>query len=213
MGQFARVMQTVLHLTPPPTDVRLLSKTEKTSRNRKILPTTERNLEKSKKKQPKDSRTMCWYHVNSLLARLFVLVFFRFLEGSFGFGQNLSISQCFLILDRFFQFPDVFSDFGHLLLISRCFLLIRYAQQEAAKIRQSAAKASTQDSFARKSLEGFPKTSNKKTKGVASPTTQLQVTASPTESLASSQLAPSPSPASLEKKRSFLEHQSSKPRR
>ena len=52
-----------------------------------------------------------------------------------------------------------------------------------------AAEASTQDSFARKSL-----------KGVASPTTQLQVTASPTESLASSQLAPSPSPASLEKK-------------
>ena len=35
---------------------------------------------------------------------------------------------------------------------------------------------------------------------MASPTTQLQVTPSPTESLAASQLAPSPSPASLEKK-------------
>ena len=69
-------------------------------------------------------------------------------------------------------------------------------------LRLPAAKASTQDSFARKSLEGFQTPNNKKTKGVASPTTQLQVTASPTatESLASSQLAPSPSPASLEKK-------------
>ena len=67
-------------------------------------------------------------------------------------------------------------------------------------LRLPAAKASPQDSFARKSLEGFQTPNNKKTKGVASPTTQLQVTASPTESLASSQLAPSPSPASLEKK-------------
>ena len=67
-------------------------------------------------------------------------------------------------------------------------------------LRLPAAKASTQDSFARKSLEGFQTPNNKKTKGVASPTTQLQVKASPTESLASSQLAPSPSPASLEKK-------------
>ena len=67
-------------------------------------------------------------------------------------------------------------------------------------LRLPAANASTQDSFARKSLEGFQTPNNKKTKGVASPTTQLQVTASPTESLASSQLAPSPSPASLEKK-------------
>ena len=144
------------------------------------------------------------------------IVFFgfcRFLEGSFGFGQNRSISRCFFDFGSFLSNSRCFSDFGHLLLISRCFLLKRYAQQEAAKIRQSAAKASTQDSFARKSLEGFPKTSNKKTKGVASPTTQLQVTASPTESSASSQLAPSPSPASLEKKRSFLEHQRSKPRR
>ena len=37
--------------------------------------------------------------------------------------------------------------------------------------------------IARKSLEGFQTPNNKKTKGVASPTTQLQVTASPTESL------------------------------
>ena len=67
-------------------------------------------------------------------------------------------------------------------------------------LRLPAAKASTQHSFARKSLEVFQTPKNKKTKGVASPTTQFQVTASPTESLASSQLAPSPSPASLEKK-------------
>ena len=76
-------------------------------------------------------------------------------------------------------------------------------------LRLPAAKASAQDSFARKSLEGVQRP-NKKTKGVASPTTQLQVTASPTESLASSQLAPSPSPASLEKKQFSVEHQSSK---
>ena len=50
------------------------------------------------------------------------------------------------------------------------------------------------------SLEGFQSPNNKKINGVASPTTHLQVTASPTESLASSQLAPSPSPASSEKK-------------
>ena len=97
-------------------------KTEKTSRNRKILSKTKKNLEKSKKtKKTKDSGTMCWYHVNILLARLVFLVFFdfsrflsvldkifRFLDVFFDFGWFLSNSQCFF-------------DFGHLLLISRCF--------------------------------------------------------------------------------------------
>ena len=58
LGQCAGVMQTVLHLTPPPTDIRLLSKTgkkkkkkKKTSRYGNILSKTERNLEKPEKNQ------------------------------------------------------------------------------------------------------------------------------------------------------------------
>ena len=75
-------------------------KPKTTSRNRKILSKTKKNLEKSKKKKKnkktKDSGTMCWYHVNILLARLCFFFFFpRFLEVSFGFGPNLSISRCF----------------------------------------------------------------------------------------------------------------------
>ena len=131
LGQCAGIMQTVLHLTPPLADVRLLSKTEK-------------NIEKSK-----DSGTMCWYHANSSppypladvrllsqnrkniekskdfvqnqkkpreieksqknqrfwdnvlvsckhsVGQIGFFGFFRFLEVSFGFGQNLSISRCF----------------------------------------------------------------------------------------------------------------------
>ena len=97
-------------------------KPKKTSRNRKILSKTQKNLEKSKKtKNTKDSGTMCWYHVNILLARLVFLVFFRFLEVSFGFGQNLSISRCFFDFGWFLSNSQCFFDFGHLLLISRCF--------------------------------------------------------------------------------------------
>ena len=122
LGQCAGIMQTVLHLTPPLADVRLLSKNREKHREIERFcpkPKKPREIEK-KRKKTKDSGTMCWYHVNILLARLF-FVLFRFLEVSFGFGQNLSISRCFLILDGFFRILNAFFDFGHLLLISRCF--------------------------------------------------------------------------------------------
>ena len=122
LGQCAGIMQTVLHLIPPLQMSGSCPKPKKTSRNRKILSKTKKNLEKSKKtKKTKDSGTMCWYHVNILLARLVFLVFFdfsrflsvldkifRFLDVFFDFGWFLSNSECFF-------------DFGHLLLISRCF--------------------------------------------------------------------------------------------
>ena len=71
-------------------------KTEKTSRNRKILSKTKKNLEKSKKKT-KNQRF--WDNVlvscKHSVGQIGFFGFFRFLEVSFGFGQNLSISRCF----------------------------------------------------------------------------------------------------------------------
>ena len=97
-------------------------KTEKTSRNRKILSKTKKNLEKSKKtKKTKDSGTMCWYHVNILLARLVFLVFFDFSRFLSVLDKIFRFLDVFLILDGFFRILNVFFDFGHLLLISRCF--------------------------------------------------------------------------------------------
>ena len=66
---------------------RFCPKPKKTSRNRK------------KQKKNKDSGTMCWYHVNILLARLVFLVFFDF-------------SRFLSVLDKIFRFLDVFFDFG-----------------------------------------------------------------------------------------------------
>ena len=101
-------MQTVFHLSPPPTDVRLLSKTGKTSRNQKILSKTERNLEKSKKAKNQRFWDNVLVSCKQSVGQIGFLFFFPFLEGSFGFGQNLSISRCFF-------------DFGLFLLNSRCF--------------------------------------------------------------------------------------------
>ena len=80
---------------------RFCPKPKKTSRDRK------------KAKKTKDSGTMCWYHVNILLARFFFWIF-SISRGFFRFW-TLSISRCF------FDFGWFFFDFGHLLLISRCF--------------------------------------------------------------------------------------------
>ena len=139
LGQCAGIMQTVLHLTPPLADVRNIEKskdsgtmcwyhanssppypplqmsgscpkTEKASRNRKILSKTKKNLEKSKKtKKTKDSGTMCWYHVNILLARLVFFWFFSISRGFFRFWTKpFDFSMFFLILDGFFRILNVF---------------------------------------------------------------------------------------------------------
>ena len=109
LGQCAGIMQTVLHLTPPCRCQAPVPKPKKTSRNRKILSKTKKNLEKSKKtKKTKDSGTMCWYHVNILLARLVFLVFFDF-------------SRFLSVWDKIFRFLDVFFDFGWFLSNSQCF--------------------------------------------------------------------------------------------
>ena len=108
---------------PPLADVRLLSQNRKKNieKSKDFVQNQKKPREIEKKQKTKDSGTMCWYHVNFLLARLVFLVFFdfsrflsvwdkifRFLDVFFDFGWFLSNSQCFF-------------DLGHLLLISRCF--------------------------------------------------------------------------------------------
>ena len=109
LGQCAGIMQTVLHLIPPLQMSGSCPKPKKTSRNRKILSKTKKNLEKSKKtKKTKDSGTMCWYHVNILLARL-VFWFFSISRGFFRFWtKSFDFSMFFLILDGFFRILNVF---------------------------------------------------------------------------------------------------------
>ena len=97
-------------------------KTEKNIEKLKDFVQNQKNLEKSKKtKKTKDSGTMCWYHVNILLARLVFLVFFDFSRFLSVLGKIFRFLDVFLILDGFFRILNVFFDFGHLLLISRCF--------------------------------------------------------------------------------------------
>ena len=79
-------------------------KTEKTSRNRKILSKTKKTLRNQK---TKDSGTMCWYHVNVLLARL-VFVLFSISRGFFRFWTKSFDFSMFLILDGFFRILNVF---------------------------------------------------------------------------------------------------------
>ena len=122
LGQCAGIMQTVLHLTPL-ADVRLLSQNRKNIEKSKDFvqnQTKPREIEKKNQKKQKfwDNVLVSCKHS---VGQIGFFGFFRFLEVSFGFGQNLSISRCFLILDGFFRILNVFFDFGHLLLISRCF--------------------------------------------------------------------------------------------
>ena len=107
LGQCAGIMQTVLHLTPP---CRCQAPVQKPKKHREIerfCPKPKRTREIEKKK-PKDSGTMCWYHVNILLARLDFL-FFSISRGFFRFWtKSFDFSMFFLILDGFFRILNVF---------------------------------------------------------------------------------------------------------
>ena len=95
LGQCAGIMQTVLHLTP--------------LQMSGSCPKTEKNIEKSKdfvqnQKKPREieknqKNQRFWDNVlvscKHSVGQIGFFGFFRFLEVSFGFGQNLSISRCF----------------------------------------------------------------------------------------------------------------------
>ena len=90
LGQCAGVMQTVLYLTPPPTDVRLLSKTEKNIdfvQNRK----KPREIEKNKNQRFWDNVLVsCKQSVGQIVF------------GFFDFSRVLSV------FGKIFRFLDVF---------------------------------------------------------------------------------------------------------
>ena len=95
LGQCAGMMQTVLHLTPL-ADVRLLSQNRKNIEKSKDFVQNQkkpREIEKNQKNQ------RFWDNVlvscKQSVGQIGFFGFFRFLEVSFGFGQNLSISRCF----------------------------------------------------------------------------------------------------------------------
>ena len=84
-----------LHLTPL-ADVRLLSQNRKNiEKSKDFVQNQKKPREIEKTQKTKDSGTMCWYHVNILLARLVFLVFFDF-------------SRFLSVLDKIFRFLDVF---------------------------------------------------------------------------------------------------------
>ena len=97
LGQCAGIMQTVLHLTPPCRCQAPVPKPKKHREIERFCPKpkkTSRNRKKPKKNQRFWDNVLvsCKHSVGQIG---FFGVFFRFLEVSFGFGQNLSISRCF----------------------------------------------------------------------------------------------------------------------
>ena len=107
LGQCAGMMQTVLHLTPPLADVRLLSKKQKNIEKSKDFVQNQKKPREIEKKN-KDSGTMCWYHVNILLARLVFLDLFDFSRFLSVLDKNFRFLDVFLILDGFFRILNVF---------------------------------------------------------------------------------------------------------
>ena len=108
LGQCAGIMQTVLHLTPLPSYRCQAPVQNRKMRNQRCSPKPKETLRNRGKKT--DSGTMCWYHVKQSVGQIF---FFRFLEGSCGLGQNLSISR-FLFFFFFKKFWIVSFEFSML---------------------------------------------------------------------------------------------------
>ena len=114
LGQCAGIMQTVLHLTPPLADVRLLSKNRKNIEKLKDFVQNQkktREIEKKKKQKKKrfwdnvlvSCKHSCWPDW------CFWVFFFSIYRGFFRFWtKSFDFSMFFLIFNGFFRILNVF---------------------------------------------------------------------------------------------------------
>ena len=179
-------MQTVLHLTPPSYRCQAPVQNRKKHREIERFCSKPKETSRNREKQIQDNVLVsCKQSVGQIVFLFFPPIsrgFFRFWAKSFD------CSMFFLILDRFFRIPDVFFfrfwtpsfDFS-------MFLTYKVSPAGSSQDKTICSKSFNTGQLCKEELRRFSKTKQQENQRCG-----LQVTASSTESLASSQLAPSP---------------------